>query len=81
MKDQTIATWQNYSIVRTTPTFGGRAFYSISRDGRTISPTYNTKRKAAKALKRLQALLPFPILDGRIQWLLEGIDKHGGGAL
>jgi hypothetical protein len=77
MKDQTIATWNNYAIVRTTPTFGGRPFYSISRDGKCCSRTFNQKKQALKALRSLQSIQPYPILDARIQWLREGIDKHG----
>jgi hypothetical protein len=43
--------WQNYSIVRTKPTFGGRHFYSIARDGKTITRTYETKRAVTKILR------------------------------
>lgn len=79
MKDTTIATWQNYTIVRTTPNFG-RAFYSIARDGRTISRTFNQKKNALKALRLMQAIHPYPILDARINWLREGVDKYGACA-
>jgi len=81
MKDTVIATWQDYSIVRTVPTFGGRAFYSISRNGRTISRTFNTKRAVTKAFRLLQGIQPYPLLDTKINWLTTEIEKYGACSL
>jgi hypothetical protein len=83
--EETIATWEGYAIVRTKPTFGGRPFYWVGikhgDEVRIITRTFSTKKLATRALKRVQALQPYPILDSRIQWLKEGIEKFGHSGL
>lgn len=66
--------------MRTQPDFG-RAFYTIEWDGRTISRTFNRKDTAVKALRVLQGIQPYPLLDTRIKWLVEQTDKYGANAL
>jgi hypothetical protein len=75
MTTTTIAERNGYTLERHAPA-QGRACYSIARNGKTVSRSFQKKRVAIKALW-LVANMRVPILDTQAQWLRDMVDKYG----
>jgi hypothetical protein len=75
MTTTAIAERNGYTLERHAPTTG-RVCYSITRNGKTVSRTFQKKRVALKALW-LVANMRAPILDSQSEWLRASISQYG----